>query len=421
MKVFKFGGASVKDADGIRNVGSIIQQYAHQPLVVVVSAMDKTTNALEELANLATCSQKGEALAQLERIRRFHFTVVEQLFGDQAGEVQVGLSIYLNELEQIVQGILLLRDFPDRVYDRIMAYGELLSSVILHRYLQHMAIHAHWVDSRNTILTDAQYKSANVLWAQTQDNIRQQVAPWVKQAVVVTQGFIGRTAEGHTTTLGREGSDFTASIYAHCLDAEAVSIWKDVPGVMNADPKKFPDAVILSRLSYEQAVEMTFYGASVIHPKTIKPLRNKRIPLHVKCFLDVQAPGTTISAFSEQEVDRLPTTLIKKQQSLIHIRPQDFSFMDEKMMRKVFNITSSLALQINLVQSTAISLTLCVDHKDGPLKEAMSKLEENFSVQLTTGLALKTILNCDISKLHAPLDAILVQRDGGNIFMVVVA
>lgn len=422
MKIFKFGGASVKDPAGIRNVAEIVRKFSNQPMLVVVSAMDKTTNALEDLANLATQSQKADAIAQLEKIRRFHYGAAEDLFGDEAGDVKVALGVYLTELEQIVQGILLLRDFPDRVYDRIMAYGELLSSVLLHRYLQHSSIPAHWVDSRNLIATDATFKSANVLWGPTQENIVQQVKPWVRHhAVVVAQGFIGSSPDGHTTTLGREGSDYTASIFGSCLDAEAVWIWKDVPGVMNADPKKDPEAVILRKLSYEQAVEMTFYGATVIHPKTIKPLHNKNIPLQVKCFLDHDAEGTFIANLPEEQVDRKPTTIFKKNQALLVVRPKDFSFMDERMMRRVFNETHNSGAQINLVQSTAISLTLCLDHQPTVAKNLVSKLSEQFTVSMRNDLMLKTILNVDISKLHAPVDALFVQRDRNNIHMVVEA
>ncbi|MCE3007554.1 MAG: aspartate kinase [Bacteroidetes bacterium] len=422
MQVFKFGGASVKDAAGVRNVAEIIRQHDNQPTLVVVSAMDKITNALELLANLATQRQRAQAQAQLDHIRQFHHQMIDELLPTQQAEVQAAIRVYLEELAEIVEGILLLRDFPDRVYDRIMAYGELISSTILHRYLQQQGIPTHWVDSRSIIVTDDTYRSARVLWGPTQAQIDRQVRPWVRHhAVVVTQGFIGSSSDGHTTTLGREGSDYTASIYGSCLDAQAVVIWKDVPGVMTGDPKTLPDAEILRKLSYEQAVEMTFYGASVIHPNTIKPLHNKGIPLYVRCFLDPQAAGTVISTFKPQEVDRKPTTILKKNQLLLHLRPRDFSFMNERMMSRIFHETRNFPIQINLVQSTAISLTLCVDHRTDTVQQLVSNLSEQFLVEIEKDLILKTILNVDVRKIQSPIDARFVQRDRNNIHLVVQA
>ncbi|RMG70072.1 MAG: aspartate kinase, partial [Bacteroidetes bacterium] len=290
----KFGGASVKDAGGIRNVADIIRRHTDQPLLVVVSAMDKTTNHLERLAYLARDGQETEAWAEFERIQRFHHHQIEALSGEAGrSALRDKVAPFFEEMARIVRGILLLEEFPPRTYDRIVAYGELLSTTIIAAYLAHEGADCEWLDARELVRTDATYQQAGVIWSVTEQNIQEQVAPRMQAGrILITQGFIGSTMQGRTTTLGREGSDYTGSIFAHCLGADSLTVWKDVPGILNGDPRIRKHTVKLDRLSYEEAVEMTFYGASVIHPKTIKPIYTRNIPLHVKCFLDVEAPGS---------------------------------------------------------------------------------------------------------------------------------
>ncbi|MEL7340449.1 MAG: aspartate kinase, partial [Bacteroidota bacterium] len=292
----KFGGASVKDAAAIRNAAEIIVQHQEHALLVVISAMDKTTNHLENLAYLARDGKETEAKEQFEKIKRFHLEIVKDLFADKDAEVKAKVEAFLEKIDRIVSGILMLEEFPPRTYDRIVSFGELLSTTIVAGYLNHIEKEAVWIDARDYLKTDANYRQAGVIWSLTEANIRTQVMSLARQGrALITQGFIGSTTDGKTTTLGREGSDYTASIFAHCLNASSLIVWKDVPGILNGDPRIMLETIKIDNLSYEEAVEMTFYGASVIHPKTIKPIFNKRIPLRVKCFLDVSLPGTVIS------------------------------------------------------------------------------------------------------------------------------
>ncbi len=424
MLVFKFGGASVKDAAGLQNVCGIVQQHlGAEGLVVVVSAMDKTTNALERLAQLATSGAEAEALAQLERIVRFHHGAVEALFGAAAEAVKAALAPYFDELARITQGVLLLGEFPARIYDRIMAFGELVSSVILHRALQHSGVTAAWVDAREVITTDSSYKQAEVVWSLTLANIAQRVQPLLRpQSAVVIQGYIASNTEGRTTTLGREGSDFTASIVGHALGAERVVIWKDVPGVMSADPRVDPSfARKIDRLSYPAAVEMTFYGASVIHPKTIKPLENRGIPLEVRSFVDPSGAGTTIGA---EAVAGVPCRIRKRLQVLLTLTPRDLSFMDARLLRTVFDATNNAGLQVNLVQTSAISLRLVADAGEA-VGEVVSALTDAFAMQLREGLELISLLDgAGRPELLEGIDltqAVLTQQDERHLHVVLPA
>ncbi|MBP6720703.1 MAG: aspartate kinase, partial [Bacteroidia bacterium] len=286
MRVMKFGGASVKDAEAVRNVSRIIGQFLPQNrLVIVISAMDKTTNHLEKLAWLARDCREVDTWEQFEKIKAFHFGMIDLLFGTDRSEVRSQVEAYFTEIERICRGILLLNEFPNRTYDRIVAFGELLSACILSHFLAQDGHKVALTDARQIIKTDASYTQASVIASLTNENLQKIVLPlFDHHDVVVTQGFIASSTEGKVTTLGREGSDYTASIFAQGLNAESVTVWKDVEGILNGDPRIESDTVKLDALSYERAVEMTFYGASVIHPKTIKPIRNAGIPLYVKCF-----------------------------------------------------------------------------------------------------------------------------------------
>jgi aspartate kinase len=419
MLVMKFGGASVKDADGLRNVARIVQSHlGPEGLVVVVSAMDKTTNELERLAQFATGNDGPATEAQLKRIQDFHYRIVNDVFGASAEGVRSEVAPYFAELARIVQGVLLLGEFPARIYDRIMAYGELVSSVILHHTLLHHGISARWADSRQIVRTDSSYKQAEVVWSVTQQNVEALVRPHLlPMSALVVQGYIASNTEGRTTTLGREGSDFTASIFGNLLGAQRVVIWKDVPAVMSADPRIDPEfAQPISQLSYESAVEMTFYGASVIHPKTIKPLQNLGIPLEVRSFKDMSLPGTRIGTYAAgAEPTLAPTLLHKRKQALVQVRPHDLSFVDELLLRRVFDAVQAAGLQVSLVQTSAISMQLVADDLPEALSDFVSALTDAFAVEVTHGLRLTSYLYPrDASAVVAQLDArrvVLLQQD----------
>ncbi|MEO1588933.1 MAG: aspartate kinase, partial [Bacteroidota bacterium] len=304
IQVMKFGGASVKNPDAIRNVARILSHFKEDAILLVVSAMDKTTNHLEMLAHLARDQKEAEAWAQFDKIKSFHLEHVNDLFeGDLQALVREKILNYFQQIERIVRGILLLKEFPPSTYDRIVSHGELLSTTLVAAYLEKENHDCQWIDARDYIKTDASYQRGEVIWSLTEENIQQKVAPAMRAGkFIVTQGFIGSTTEGKTTTLGREGSDYTGSIFAYCLGAENLTVWKDVIGILNADPRLRDETQKHEQLSYEEAVEMTFYGASVIHPKTIKPLFSKEIPLKVKCFADIKEPGTVIGAQGDDQV-----------------------------------------------------------------------------------------------------------------------
>ncbi|TAE54814.1 MAG: aspartate kinase [Bacteroidetes bacterium] len=417
MLVMKFGGASVKNAAAVQNVANIIRLYTDQPCLVVLSAMDKTTNHLEHLAFLARDNRELDAKDQFQRIMRFHLGIIRDLFGDASAPVEAKVQPYFNEMERIVTGILMLEEFPPRIYDRIVAYGELISTVIVSAYLEFADIPSFWLDARQVIKTDATWKQAGVIWSLTEENIRRGVAPLVQPGrVVITQGFIGSTTGGHTTTLGREGSDYTGSIFAHCLNAESLTVWKDVKGILNGDPRIRQHTVKLDKLSYEEAVEMTFYGASVIHPKTIKPLYNKGIPLKVKCFLDVEAEGSVISF--ETNPEPVASYIVKKAQTFIRIKPKDFSFMEERLMQEIFDHLHKSNVKVSLVQNSAISLMLCVDEKLSENAEFEALLLDKFTVEIRNGLQLYTIINFSVKDLKEASEAVMVQQHENKLYLV---
>lgn len=416
MLVMKFGGASVKDADAIRNVSKIIDHHSSEPLLVVISASGKTTNHLEELAALAKKGDELGATQKLASIKDFHNKLVHDLFEDKA-PILAKTAAWYREIERIVHGILLLEEFPARTYDRIVAYGELLSTTIVEGYMQTLGAPCKWLDARTVVKTDAIYQQANVIWSLTKQHIQEQVKPIVLDGqVLITQGFIGSTPEGKTTTLGREGSDYSAAIFAHCLEADRMMVWKDVIGILNGDPRRMPDAVKINELSYEEAVEMTFYGATVIHPKTIKPIFNKQIPLYVKCFRDINETGSCISENSNP--DPIPSYIVKENQVLFEITPKDFSFMDEQHMREVFDRTYKSGIKLNLIQNSAISLLLCTDHHPQRTQAFEALLLDNYEVKVFSDLQLHTVLNFQEADTASAKGARLVQQFGNKLFMV---
>jgi aspartate kinase len=422
MQVMKFGGASVKNAVAVRNVASIIRKFAPEDrLVVVISAMDKTTNHLEQLAWFARDQREVDTWQQYDRIRAFHFDLVSELFGANGGEVKGELDRFFQEIQRVIQGILLLGEFPPRTYDRIVAYGELISASILSHFLRKEGLRVACPDAREIIRTDARFTQAQVIWNVTQENILSQVLPLFDQVqVVVVQGFIASSLDGKVTTLGREGSDYTASIFAACLQAQSLTVWKDVAGVLNGDPRIEPQTVKLDELSYERAVEMTFYGATVIHPKTIKPIRNAGIPLMVKCFLDVDASGTLISSADRVvQNDKVCIRIQRKDQMLMRIVPKDFSFMDESHLGPIFQSLSRTGISVNLVQVAPIELTLCIQGSSNAVQEFESNLSESYQVSVEGGLMLKSFINPDKDAFEAIENACVAQFSGNKLVMVV--
>ncbi len=403
IRVFKFGGASLSNADKIRNVAAILKQYKDEQLVIVVSAMGKVTNALEAIV-VAHAAQDGSAYELLNEVKMNHFEVAKALFGEDE-VVFTAINDTFVEVEWI------LEEPPyenyDYMYDQIVAIGELLSSKILAAYLNKMDFLTHWLDIRDVILTDNLYREAWVQWDETISNAQTHIRPKLSERqFVLTQGFIGSSSENFTTTLGREGSDYTAAILSYCLDAKDMTIWKDVPGVLTADPRLFENATKLDHLSYREAIEMTYYGAKVIHPKTIKPLQNKNIPLLVKSFLDPQGEGTLISDAIDDKYP--PMVAIEKNQAVLHISTRDFSFVAEHHMSFLFNKIAEYRLQVNLMQNTAISFAVCVNNIDDKIHRFAADIDNNFSVIIDEGLELYTIRHYNQPTINSLLDGKMV-------------
>jgi aspartate kinase len=379
MKVFKFGGASVVDAQGVRNVANIIKQNSQESICIVVSAMGKTTNALEEIFK-AYFYKTGEAPNLLETLKQKHHALVRELFPNERNQVEDELEDIFAELYWAIEETQ-IKSY-DYEYDQIVSQGEFISTRIVAAFLNASQIETHWLDARDLIRTDNTYREGHVDWVFTQksidDLILKKLTPQTPQ-FFLTQGFIGGTSENYTTTLGREGSDYTAAILAYCLNAKDVTIWKDVPGVLNADPRDFPQAQLLSALSYYDAIELAYYGATVIHPKTIKPLQNKNIPLFVKSFVNPDAPGTCIK---EDELrQEIPTYIFKKQQILISVSPRDFSFILEENLRDLFELFSQNRAHVNLMQNSALSFSVCVTIDQTRLLSLIQELDKKYKVK----------------------------------------
>lgn len=377
MKVFKFGGASVKDAHGVLNLAEIVRTQG-QNAVIVVSAMGKTTNALEEVVR-AYVGQRTDLLTKLQTVRTYHDGIVAQLSGDFS-DARRTFEELTDYLKQPPAGSY------DEIYDQIVSLGEVLSTQIVAAYLAHTGLPICWLDARQFIRTDATFREGWVDWEQTTQRINETVSD---NQIFVTQGFIGQAGSGRTTTLGREGSDYTAAIFAHCLNADSVTIWKDVPGVLNADPKWFDDTVLLEKLTYQDAIELAYYGATVIHPKTIKPLQNKGIPLYVRSFLQPDAPGTAIGNY-EQRLP-IPSFIFKVNQLLISLHPNDFSFIAEENLSRIFGRFAQAGVKINLMQNTAISFSVVVDNNPDRVPALLEQLKQDFRVTYNDGLELITI------------------------------
>lgn len=385
MKVFKFGGASVKSAAGVRNIASIIRSFSGEKLLVVISAMGKTTDALERLVALARA--KKDYTRELHPLRQYHDAMAAELMTHTAA-AQAHLAELFAELETALQRT----GDDDMVYDQVVSFGEILSTSIISHFLQEHGFNTQWIDARNYIATDSTYREGKVDWKKTAQQV-QPLRPILDRHIIITQGFIGRTPDGLTTTLGREGSDFSAAIFAACLQAQSVTIWKDVAGVMNADPKRLPGAIVFEELPFREAAEMTYYGANVIHPKTIKPLANKNIPLYVKNFTDPSLPGTKIH---ECTIDHLPPLIVfKENQCLISCKVTDYTFISEEQLSSIFHALTELDIRLNVLQNSAISFSFCIDYRESKLFKLIEKLQKNFEVYYNLGLTLITIKNYD--------------------------
>jgi len=396
MKVFKFGGASVYNAEAVINVAEILGKYSNEKILVVVSAMGKTTNALEKLS-IAYYNKSIEAKLILEEVKKYHFQIIDCLFENKNHEVFNDIQLIFEDLQHKL--ISRTSENYDFEYDQIVSNGELISTKIISHYLNYKGIKNQWLDARLIIKTDTTYREGNVNWQESMHQTNNIIIPFFEDKsqashLMITQGFIGSTPDGHSISLGREGSDYSAAIFAYNLNATEMIIWKDVPGLLNADPKFFEDTHKLDAISYREAIELAYYGATIIHPKTIKPLQNKNIPLYVKSFLHPESIGSIIS--NQENYDGLiPSFIFKQEQVLISISPKDFSFIAEGNLADIFGIFSDNKIKINMMQNSAISFSICFDANNKHLDKLIKTLQEKYKVRYNIGLDLITIRHYD--------------------------
>lgn len=405
MKVFKFGGASVKDAKGVKNLVNVLNKTGYKNTLVVVSAMGKTTNALEKvIANYF--DNKGELQSSLQEVIKFHNGILLDLFDNEQHAVYKKITALFNELTAFMDR----NKSPDYnfVYDQVIGYGELVSTTIVSEYLNDVGLKNQWLDVRDFIKTDNYYRSAHVDWEASQERIATQ---FNRTQLNITQGFLGSDANNFTTTLGREGSDYTAAIFAYCLNAQSVTIWKDVPGVLNADPRYFENAQLLNKISYREAIELAFYGASVIHPKTLQPLQRKEIPLFVKSFLQPENKGTMVC--KEAGLDpQIPCFIVKKNQVLISLSSLDFSYIVEDNISEIFKLLHLYKMKVDVIQNSAISFSVCVDNMYKNLEKLLQHLKAKFKVTCTENVSLYTIRHYNelaIKQLEKDKEVLLKQ------------
>ena len=383
MKVFKFGGASVNSTAAVKNMAQIVERYADEPLVVVVSAMGKTTNMLEQL--VPGVRPISEHPTQLEQVYNYHIQIVQGLFPDANHPIYSELTRLFDQLKQKSSQAPSSYNFD---YDQTVCFGELISTTIISHYLNSIHLENTWVDIRQVIRTDYNYREGHVDFVATQEASK--VFDPSAARIYITQGFIAGTADGHTTTLGREGSDYSASILSYCLNATSMTIWKDVPGFLNADPKYFPDTVKIEQIPYNEAIELAYYGASVIHPKTVKPIQNKNIELHIKSFVTPEAPGSVIGPFDTIQ-PLTPLYIFKNNQILISVLPKDFSFIAEDNLQTIFATLAELNIRVNLMQNSALSFSLCIDDNELLLEQLRQRLSSQYLLRYNRGLQLITI------------------------------
>jgi len=414
-QIYKFGGASVKDALAVQNMADILRNRLRNNFVIVVSAMGKTTNHLENILSLKLKNQDYSKNSSI--LKSVHVDICRELFPDGHvifPKIENYFILLHHELNKPIS-----KDNYDEYYDRIIGFGELLSSRIVMEYLCSQNLLILWQDARELISTDSDFRFAKVDWEKTRRNCQTQLKPKLEQYPVLTQGFIGADSAGRPTTLGREGSDFTAAILAASLDAGSVTIWKDVPGVLNADPKIFKDTTLFSELDYEQASQMTFYGASVIHPKTIKPLANEGIPLFVKSFLNPEEAGTKIHSLAK--VESVPTFILKKDQILVSLKVTDFTFIEEKHIHQVYEQLQRLKLRVNMLQTSAITISIVIDSQLFKLEQLLVQLKGDFEVRYNEGLELLTVLHPDLDSMAKLLEGyeVLLEQSTRNTFQTV--
>jgi aspartate kinase len=428
LNIFKFGGASVNSAAMVRNVAAIVKRFSDRPLIVVISAMGKTTNALEQVLDAYMARDPLQVIEQYSKVENFHREILKELFPDLGHPVYGETASLFNQLRGYIRKGHLYSKGPgiyDLEYDQMVSYGELISSSILHHYLIVSGIDSQWHDARELIRTDDTYRDARVEWNETGSRIRERFSvddPSVMSpgAVHIVQGFLGSEVSGNTTTLGREGSDFTAAIFAFCLNVPEMVIWKDVPGVMNADPKWMPDAVKLETLSYREAIELAYYGASVIHPKTIRPLENAGSTLHVKSFLNPELAGTVIKNLKEWKIP-VPVFIRKQQQMLISLSRRDFSFIMEDHLVEIFQILSGNRVKVNVMHNSAISFSICVDDDERRVQPLIRQLNSLYEVRYNAGMELITIRHYNdaaIQKVTAGRRILMELRSRNTIQMV---
>ena len=390
MKIFKFGGASVKDAAGIKNVFSVLEKVGHEDTLLVISAMGKTTNALEIVIK-NYFEKSNELNSSLQDVRKYHNQILLDLFDDEEQEHDVFYAVnsHFADLEYFLRS----NKSPNYnfVYDQVVSYGEIVSTTIVSHYFNYAGLKNNWIDVRNFIKTNNNYRDADVDWEKTQQLISKGVK---KKALNITQGFLGSDENNFTTTLGREGSDYTAAIFAYCLNAESVTIWKDVPGVLNADPRYFENAILLNQISYREAIELAFYGASVIHPKTLQPLQKKEISLFVKSFFNPLLPGTSVSKGEDLE-PKIPCFIVKKDQLLLSLSSIDFSFIMEENISEIFALLHDYKIKTSLIQNSAISFSVCLEDKFGNFNELKTILSKKFKISYNENVSLYTIRHFD--------------------------
>jgi aspartate kinase len=413
--IYKFGGASVKDSSAVKNLAEILRNRLRNNLVIVISAMGKTTNSLEEI--LAMKISDKEFYEKSAIIKSYHKELCEDLFPENHPIFAQLENLFIqleSELERPIN-----KENYDEFYDRLVCYGELISSKIVAEYLCSLGLIVLWQDARHVIHTDSDFRFAKINWEKTKKSCRNSWKPILENFTILTQGFIGSDSKNRTTTLGREGSDFTAAILASSLEAGSVTIWKDVPGVLNADPKIFPNTKKFTELGYREAAEMTFFGASVIHPKTIKPLANLGIPLFVKSFLDPEAPGTKIH--KEASAHDIPTIVLKRNQVLVSFKVTDFTFIEEKHIHSIYEHLRGLKLRVNMLQLSAISVSIVIDNQLFKLDQLLDRLKEEFEIRYNEDLELITILQPNEEEIANLLGGyeILLEQTTRNTFQAV--
>ena len=391
MKIFKFGGASVKDAEGVKNVLHVLNTVGHEDVLLVISAMGKTTNALEVVIKNYFDKSK-ELHASLQEVRKYHNQILLDLFEDEDHDVFFDVNAHFDDLEYFIRS----NKSPNYsfVYDQVVSIGELVSTTIVSHYFNYSGLKNNWIDVRPLIKTDNNYRDGQVDWETTQKLISKGVK---KKTLNITQGFLGSDENNFTTTLGREGSDYTAAIFAYCLGAESVTIWKDVPGVLNADPRYFENAVLLNQISYREAIELAFYGASVIHPKTLQPLKQKHIPFYVKSFVEPEKPGTKVGNSDVNQSEE--SYILKENQVLMNISTRDFSFIAEDHISQIFNLLAKHKIKVSMMQNSAISLALCLEDKFGKIDEVNQTLTQQFSTDVVKNVSLYTVRNANMDEL----------------------